>query len=54
MANDKFSKVVQLIKEVFGLLADLIPMADTALDLVASARRLIADFKEKNGLSDDN
>lgn len=47
MANEKFSKIVQLIREVIGLIADLIPMADTALELVESARKLIADFKEK-------
>ena len=47
MANDKFNKIVQLIREVIGLLADLIPVADTALDLVQDVRRLVQEFKEK-------
>lgn len=53
MANDKFTKVLRLIKEVFGLIADLIPVVDVALDAIASARQLIADFK-KEQISDDN
>lgn len=52
MANDKFSKILLLIKEVFALIADLIPVVDVALDAIASARQLIADFKEKQ--VDDN
>lgn len=47
MANDKFSKVLRLIKEVFGLIADLIPVVDTAIDAVESARRIVAEFQEK-------
>lgn len=52
MANDKFSKILRLIKEVFGLIADLIPVVDVALDAVATARQLIADFQKTQ--VDDN
>lgn len=53
MANDKFSKIVQLIREVIGLIADLVPMADTALDLIQDVRKLVADFKERREVDAD-
>ena len=52
MANDKFSKIVQLIREVVGLIADLVPIADTALDLIQDVRKLVNDFKEKREVAD--
>ena len=51
MANEKFSKVIQLIRAVCELIADLIPVADSALLAIQSARDLIANFKEEQGLN---
>lgn len=47
MANDKFTKVIQLIRAICELIADLIPVADTALVAIESARNLIERFKEE-------
>lgn len=47
MANEKFTKVIQLIRAVCELIADLIPVADSALVAIESARNLIAKFKEE-------
>lgn len=50
MANEKFTKIIQLIRAVCELIADLIPVVDTALVAVQSARDLIAQFKEEQRL----
>lgn len=52
MANEKFDKIIRLIREVIGLIADLIPVADTALELVQDVRVLISNFKKENGISE--
>lgn len=51
MANDKFEKVIRLIREVIGLITDLIPVADTALELVETVRDTVRKFKEEQGLT---
>ena len=47
MANAKFSKILALIREIFGLISDLIPVVDDALDAVATIRQLVVEFSEK-------
>lgn len=51
MANDKFEKVIRLIREVIGLITDLIPVADTALELIETVRDTVRKFKEEQGLT---
>lgn len=55
MANEKFTKVIQLIRAVFELLSELIPIADDALDIIGRVSQIVADYKEqKEQLRDDN
>lgn len=45
MANDKFTSVIALIRAVFQLIADLVPIADDALDLIGRISQIVADYK---------
>lgn len=47
MANEKFNNVLKLIKAVFELIADLLPVAEDALAVVEAVRQAIREFKEK-------
>ena len=44
MSKSKFANVIELIRQIFGLVSDLIPVADSVLDAVTTARRLIEEY----------
>ena len=44
MSKSKFANVIELIRQIFGLISDLIPVADSVLDAVTTARRLIEEY----------
>lgn len=47
MANEKFSNILRLIRAVFELIAELIPVADVALGAVETALQAVKDFKKE-------